>query len=162
MKNNNKQNGKGTTLTSSDNVPMTSALDRFFDDRLWLESMDIFRNVPRVFSQIGRGIFPKVDVTQTDKEIKVTADVPGINPDDIEIDVRDNWMTISGKSEREVKSDEKPYRYERSYGEFRREFSLPGRVREDEIKAISKDGVLTITLLKDGDEKKKKVVIEKK
>ncbi len=106
---------------------------------------------------------PRVDVSETDTEVKVVANVPGINPEDINIDVQDNWMTISGKSEREVETDKstRPYRYERFFGEFRREFTLPDRVKEDQVKATCKDGVLTITLPKVEGEKRGKVKTKK-
>ena len=153
----------GRSLSRREDMTLRDVFDRLFDDRFLLEPFDFFRTAPRMMGQLGRNMFPKVDVSETDKEVKVIADVPGVDPEDIDIDVHDNRMVISGVTERETETDKntKPYRYERSYGEFRREFMLPSRVNEDQIKAKCKDGVLTITLPKVEGEKKSKIKIEK-
>ncbi len=143
-------------------TPLRDMFDRFLDDRTWMEPLDFFRP-PRMLGRFDRSFFPRVDMSETSTEVKVVADVPGVDPDNIEIDVRDNRMRLSGKTEREreSKDDEKPYRYERTYGSFQREFSLPAKVKEDQIKAFCKDGVLTVTLPKLEEEKRKKINIEK-
>lgn len=121
---------------------------------------------PSLFRSRGLGnvstAFPKVDVEETDNEIKVTANVPGVDPKDINIEVGDDYLSLSGKIEKENKDEKngKVYRYEREYGEFRREFSLPARVNKDAIVAKSKNGVLTITLPKSEEEMKKRVRID--
>jgi HSP20 family protein len=122
---------------------------RFFDEDTWLEPFGAWR-IPRMLGRIDQRWFPRVDIHETEREVKVMADVPGVSPDHITIDVQGNRMTIDGFMDREAETEEnvKPYRYERSYGEFRREFSLPAMVREEEVKAMYKDGVLTITLPK--------------
>ena len=105
--------------------------------------------------------FPKVDISETEKEIKITANVPGIDSDKIDIDVGDDYISISGKTEREEEEkDKKVYRYEREYGEFRREFSLPAKVKKDDVSAKVKNGVLTIILPKAEEEKKSKVKVK--
>lgn len=135
--------------------------ERMLDERMWLEPLEFLR-APRLLSRFDRVFFPRIDVSETDTEVKVVADVPGIDPDDIDIDVRDNRMSISGKTERESDSENrKPFTYERTYGSFRREFNLPARVKEDHIKAVCKDGILTVTMLKVEEEKRKKIPIEK-
>jgi len=107
-------------------------------------------------------MFPRVDVEETDNEIKVMANVPGIDPRDIDVEVGDDYISLSGKIDKEDKEEKKGkvYRYEREYGEFRREFALPARVNKDSIVAKSKNGVLTITLPKSEEEIKKRVKIE--
>lgn len=139
-----------------------SLIDRFFDD-----SWDPFNMMmPSLFRNRGlasvSSIFPKVDVSETDNEIKVVANVPGIDPDKLNIEVGDDYLSLSGKIEKENKDekDGKVYRYEREYGEFRREFALPARVKADQISAKAKNGVLTITLPKSEEEKKHKVRVE--
>ncbi len=140
-----------------------SLIDRFFDDSPW-DPFNIM--TPSLFRSRGLGnvstAFPKVDVEETDNEIKVTANVPGIDPKDINVDVGDDYLSLSGKIEKENKDEKngKVYRYEREYGEFRREFSLPARVNKDSIVAKSKNGVLTITLPKSEEEMKKRVKID--
>jgi len=107
-------------------------------------------------------MFPRVDVEETDDEIRVTANVPGIDPSNINVEVGDDYLSLSGKIEKEDKEEKKGkvYRYEREYGEFRREFALPARVKKDDIVAKSKNGVLTITLPKSEEELRKRVKIE--
>lgn len=140
-----------------------SLIDRFFDDAFDPFSMmspSLFRN--RALGNVST-LFPKVDVEETEHEIRVTANIPGIDADNINVEVGDDYLSLSGKIEKEDKSGDKHgkvYRYEREYGEFRREFALPARVNKDGIIAKSKNGVLSITLPKSEEERKKKVKIE--
>ena len=144
-----------------DFVSPFSLIDRLFDD-----SWDPFNMMtPSLFRNRGLGnvstLFPKVDVEEMDNEIRVTANVPGVDPNNINVEVGDDYLSLSGKIMKE--KDEKRgkiYRYEREYGEFRREFALPARVNKDGIVAKSKNGVLTITLPKSEEELKKRVKIE--
>jgi HSP20 family protein len=138
-------------------APIRDMFDRFFDDRSWLEPL------PRMLSRLDRSFFPRVDVSETDNEVKVVADVPGVDPENLEIEVRENRVRISGTSEREQESgkDERPYRYERSYGSFQREFALPSEVEEENVKARYKEGVLTIILPKTQSARRKKIAIER-
>lgn len=138
-------------------VPFRDTLDRIFDEDLW-DPAQFFRGSR--LRGFGR-VFPRVDVRETDTMVKVVADVPGVNPDNISIDVIGNRMTISGFMKEESLSGEKSYRNERIYGEFRREFTLPARVKEQEIKAVHKEGVLTITMPKRDEEIRKKIPIER-
>ena len=105
--------------------------------------------------------YPVVDVSETDKEIVAKAELPGMDPKDVEITLRDNVLTIQGekKFEDEEKKDNY-HRIERSYGSFYRAISLPGNVREDDVKAKFDKGVLTITMSKSEQEKGKKIQIE--
>lgn len=140
-----------------------SLIDRFFDD-----SWDPFNMMmPSLLRNRGltgvSSLFPKVDVSETDNEIKVVANVPGIDPDKLNIEVGDDYLSLSGKIDKETKDEDKKgkvYRYEREYGEFRREFALPARVKADAISAKARNGVLTITLPKSDEEKKHKVKVE--
>lgn len=135
--------------------------DRMLDERMWLEPLEFLR-APRLLSRFDKVFFPRIDVSETDTEVKVVADVPGIDSDDIDIDVRDNRMIISGEIEQETDSpSRKPYSYERTHGSFRREFVLPARVKEDQVKAVCKDGMLTVTMQKIEQEKRKRIPIEK-
>jgi HSP20 family protein len=141
-------------------TPIRDSVDRFFDDESLWDPMQFFRS-PR-FGGFGRRMFPQVDVRETDTTVRVVADVPGVDPENINVDVIGNRMTISGYLERgDTEEDEKSYRNERLYGEFRREFTLPARVKEQEIKAVHKGGVLTITMPKKDDEIRKRVPIER-
>ncbi|HEX8994263.1 MAG TPA: Hsp20/alpha crystallin family protein, partial [Candidatus Paceibacterota bacterium] len=78
-------------------------------------------------------------------------------------DVIDDRMRIRGAIEQDqiLRDGEQAYRRERAYGSFSREFSLPAHVKEDQIRAVCKDGVLTIVMHKVEGEKRKKITIEK-
>lgn len=156
------ESNKSVTHESTDSkpTPIRDSLDRFFDDDSLWDPSQFFR-APR-FGGFGRRLFPQVDVRETDTMVRVVADVPGVEPENINVEVIGNRMTISGYVERgNVAEDEKSYRNERLYGEFRREFTLPARVKEQEIKAVHKGGVLTITMPKKDDEIRKRVPIER-
>lgn len=90
-----------------------------------------------------------LDVSETDKEITVTAELPGVDEKDIEVALADDLLTIRGekKVEKEHKSDN-VFMAERSYGSFSRSLRLPFGVDEDKVEAKFKNGVLTITLPK--------------
>lgn len=141
-----------------------SLIDRFFND----SSLDPFNLLtPSLLGHRGLagmgGTFPKVDVSETESEIRVVANVPGIDPEKIDIEVGDDYLSLSGKIEKEHQhrdAAQKIYRYEREYGEFRREFTLPARVKKEGIVAKAKNGVLSITLPKTDDERKAKVKVE--
>jgi HSP20 family protein len=95
------------------------------------------------------GFSPRVDVTENDKEIKVAAELPGMEEKDLDVSVVGDVLTIKGekKQEKEEKSEES-YRLERSYGSFRRDLPLPCKVQVDKSKARFEKGVLAITLPK--------------
>jgi HSP20 family protein len=159
----NEKNRKGKTDTARSTPSMRDDADGIFDDRFWLEPFDFFRNLPRLPDQLRRSMFPRVDVSETDKDVKVIADIPGVDPDNMYIDVRNNRMILRGRVEREEETDEsaRPYKYERMYGEFRREFPLPAPVNEGEVRAVYKNGILTITVPKSENVGKSRVKIER-
>lgn len=93
---------------------------------------------------------PSVDISETDEEVRVEAELPGMDPEDIDVSYTGNTLTISGekRTEKDQKS-ERYFRKERSYGSFRRSIPLPGAIQEEEIAASFKHGVLQINLPKD-------------
>ena len=97
------------------------------------------------------GWMPRVDVAETDKEIKVTAELPGMDEKDVNLELSDNALAISGEKKSEKEEREKNYyRSERSYGSFHRSLALPDGVDRDKVEATFKKGVLTVTLPKTG------------
>lgn len=92
---------------------------------------------------------PSVDVSETDKEVCVTVELPGIDEKDIDLAIAENALTIKGekKTEKEEK-DEGRYHVERSYGSFQRRLMLPCEINTDKTKATFKKGVLKVTLPK--------------
>jgi HSP20 family protein len=152
-------NDNGLPVNRDDRFPH-DVFGRFFDDDFWTEPLALFRAPQR--AQLFGSQFPRVDVSETEKEVKVVADIPGVDPDEVDIQVEGKRIKISGRMEREERSDETPYRFERSYGEFQRMFTLPSHVKEEDVKAVTKDGVLTITLPKSEKKLENKIKIEKK
>ncbi len=92
---------------------------------------------------------PAVDIYETESEIIVQAELPGMERKEIELSLENNVLTLKGdrRFEKEGK-DENYHRIERSYGSFTRAFSIPAMVNEEEIKADYKEGVLAILLPK--------------
>jgi HSP20 family protein len=108
-----------------------------------------------------RTYWPAINIADKDDVVIVTAEVPGCKPDDIEISVHGNTMSISG--EKKEKSEEKQrdyYHMESRYGSFRREMILPAEVNADKIEAKCQEGVLTITLPKTEKAKARKIKIQ--
>jgi HSP20 family protein len=104
---------------------------------------------------------PPVDIYENGDNLVLKAELPGINPDDVEIRVEDNTLYLKGerKFEKEVK-EQNYHRVERSYGTFTRTFSLPNSVDADKVAANYKDGVLTLTMPKKEEAKPKTIKIE--
>ncbi len=106
---------------------------------------------------------PVVDIYSADGDVVIKAEVPGMTKEDINVNLTDKSITISGKKEKEEKVEEKDYyRYESSHGSFHRTFSLPEGVETDKVKAKFKDGVLEVRLpiSEEAKKKEKKVTID--
>jgi HSP20 family protein len=103
---------------------------------------------------------PPVDIHETENELIVEADLPGMNENDLDIRVENNMLTIAGerKFQSEVKEDDY-LRIERTYGSFNRSFGLPSAVNAEAIKAEYKNGVLTLELPKRDEAKPRQVKI---
>jgi HSP20 family protein len=102
------------------------------------------------FIKKGNGSFmPRIDVVDTDKEIRVSAELPGIDEKEIDVSVTREALTIKGEKKEEKEEKGKDYyRSERSYGSFSRTIPLPVEIDIDKISASFKKGVLTIRLPK--------------
>jgi len=95
------------------------------------------------------------DISETDKEIEVVIDLPGFDEKNIDITFSDDQLIVEGKQEDKREEDGKNYyRLERNCGSFRRSFYLPTEVKEDDIEAKFKKGVLTVTLPKSQEARK--------
>ncbi len=107
-----------------------------------------------------RAWVPAVDIYETDESLVMQAELPGIQPDDVEIRVEDNTLYVKGerKFENEVK-EESLHRVERTYGTFSRTFALPSSVDASNVKAEYKNGVLTLTMPKREEAKPKTIKI---
>jgi HSP20 family protein len=103
---------------------------------------------------------PAVDIYETEKEIVLKADLPGVNLSDVDIRVENNILTVSGERhfEKEVKQDNF-HRVERVYGNFARTFTLPNTVNSEKIDATYENGVLKITMQKREEARPKQIKI---
>ena len=100
-------------------------------------------------SSFMRDFAPRLDISETDKEVTISAELPGLEPEDINISLEGNALTISGEKHAEKEEKGKRYyRLERSYGSFHRSIPLPEEVDEDKIDATFKRGVLKVKLPK--------------
>jgi HSP20 family protein len=105
---------------------------------------------------------PSVDIYESENELVLTAELPGIKDDDIEIKLEDNTLTIKGERKFEKETKEENYhRIERSYGSFFRSFTLPAYIEQDKIEAENENGVLKIMLPKKMEAKSRKVKVLK-
>ena len=103
---------------------------------------------------------PAVDIYETEHELVVKADLPDVKPEDLDIRVENNLLTIRGERKFEKKVNEDNYlRVERAYGGFSRSFSLANTVNSEAIKADYKDGVLTLTIPKREEAKPKQIKV---
>ncbi len=103
---------------------------------------------------------PPVDIYENGDSLVLKAELPGVNPDDVEIRVEDNTLYLKGnrKFENEVK-EQNYHRVERSYGTFTRTFALPNSIDADKVGASYKDGILTLTMPKKEEAKPKTIKI---
>ena len=126
-------------------------------DRLWNEFFGR-ETMPDLFETEW---VPALDVSETKDAVIVRADVPGIDPKELEITVSGNTLTIRGekKQEKEEKG-ENFYRVERSYGSFVRTIQIPVEVETDKVEASYKNGVLKITLPKKTEAKGKQIPVK--
>lgn len=103
---------------------------------------------------------PVVDVSESDTNLLVRAELPGMTEEDIELNLQDNVLTLKGEKKQELdKQKENFHRVERSYGSFSRSFTLPSMVKLDQVTATFKEGILEISLPKSEEAKAKKIEI---
>jgi HSP20 family protein len=108
----------------------------------------------------SRPWIPSTDVWETDSEIVYAFDLPGIPEDKVSVEVEDGSLTVTGERERTEKAEgDRFYRFERRFGSFERSIGLPQGVKEDEIKADYKDGVLEIRVPKPEQAKPRRIQI---
>jgi len=131
---------------------------------------DIFSPVPfdldwdrqlNFWGKGNRNIFnPSIDVQETNKEIVIRADVPGVPKENINVELNDSYLEITGNKDdkkEEYGPDRTWHRVERHAGSFRRRIALPKGVKRDQVRATSKDGVLEIVVLKPESSAPKKI-----
>jgi HSP20 family protein len=138
-------------------------------DRLRDEMDALFDDFSRGFDiepfegRYGRSFSPHIDVSETDKEIKVSAELPGMDDKDIEVNLNKDSLTIKGEKKEEKEDKGKDYDHvEREYGSFSRTIPLPDEIESDKAEANFKKGVLTVKIPKStrAIESKKKIEIK--
>ena len=120
-------------------------MNRLFDDVL-RGSLGPSQNEP--LGQSGM-LTPHIDVSETENEVRICAELPGVRDEDIDVSLDDDILTIRGEKKFERKDDKENFHFmERSYGSFQRSLRLPYSVNPDEVKAHVENGVLTVTVPK--------------
>lgn len=141
--------GKDTSLEQREDQ------DALLDIRTQMNRMfDEFFERPFGLHPFGRSLIsedfsPRMDVSETDQEVSVSVELPGMDPEDIHVTIDRNTLAISG--EKQAEKEEKSqhfFQVERSFGSFRRSITLPGIVDENKIDASFKNGVLKVKLPK--------------
>lgn len=122
-------------------MSMRRQMDRMFDDT--------FRSLESQGSDGESSGNLEIDVSESEEQYTILASLPGIDPDDVDVSIHDNMLTISGESQHESESESDHYHVrERRFGRFSRSIGLPSNVDLDNIDADSKNGVLSIKLPK--------------
>jgi HSP20 family protein len=124
---------------------------------------ELDRMLNAAFGPVGpsAGLYPSVNVFDAGEAWVIKAEVPGVNPDQLDIDVEDDTVALRGERAFAEPHREAAYhRRERGQGQFRRVIRLPGRIASDESKAQCRDGVLTVTVPKAREARFRRVQIE--
>jgi HSP20 family protein len=139
--------GRGLTPFELGRDPFGSfrrEMDRLFDDFFAPTEGRSFAPALR-----GEGVWPRIDVEETDHDYIVTAEVAGLDEKNIDLNLRENTLTISGEKREERHDKQRGAAYaERFYGQFRRTIPFEVEVDEDKVDAKFRNGVLTVTLPK--------------
>ncbi len=144
------------------------AITRFEYRNPWQELDQLTNRLGQLFNRdapthTNHGTWlPAVDVEESSDELVLTAEVPGVSPDAVELQLENNVLTISGERAEERREGAEGKRYhvlERRYGSFQRSFTLPRTVQPDEIAAEYRDGVLTVRLPKASEAKSRRIQI---
>jgi HSP20 family protein len=126
---------------------------------------DSFFGMPRRVENDDRALYwtPRVNVDETDAQFEVTAELPGLNKEDVKIEVKDHVLTFTGEKKIEKdKKDRNVHIYERGYGKFCRTFTLPDNVDVDKIGAEFEDGILHIDIPKTEEAKPRQIEVQVK
>lgn len=144
-------------------------IDRLFDDfgwgpGRWPTGRSLLDVEPFWRGELSFGKVPAVDVTEKEKEYEITAELPGLDENNVDVKFAEGMLTIKGEKREEKEEKKKDYYLsERRFGSFQRSFQVPEGVDADKITATFKNGVLTVTLPKspEAQKKEKKITIKK-
>jgi len=136
-------------------VSLRQAMDNLFQDS--------FVHPSRILASFGEATIPAIDVYQTPNEFVVKASMPGTKPDNVNIDITGNTLTIKGETKAEQETKNEDYLYqERRYGSFSRSLVLPSGLEADKTEATMENGILTLTLPKAEEAKPKTIKVKAK
>jgi len=133
-------------------------VDRLFESALseWPMGFDLS-------DRKGNGFLPEVEVTETDKEVKVTAELPGIEEKELDVTIDGSGLSIRGEKRHEREEEKKGYHFsERSYGAFHRHVPLPDGLLRDRAEAKFKKGVLKVSIPKSPEAQKRRKALNVK
>ncbi len=136
----------------------------FFDVGKTLEEMD--RVLGRMGRPLGlrsvpRGTFPAINIYQLDDAVVLTAEAPGVQPEDLDVTVLNDSVTLAGRrAETNRPQDNRFYRRERPTGPFSRTVTLPDKIDPDSVKAEYHNGILTVRMTKAEEAKARKIAIK--
>lgn len=140
---------------------------RYRTPSIWREMDRLQHDMNRLFGDrtVNRSrkapSFPAINVWATEDSAKITAEIPGVSKDDLEINVTGDTLTLSGvRGQDELPEDARYHRQERRFGEFERSIQLPYTVDVNKVKATFKNGVLTVDLPRVEAEKPKKITVK--
>ena len=139
--------------------------DPFYEvESLFNRMMPRFGLRPRLTFEDDGGVgvewSPSADISETDKEYVVRAELPGMRKEDVKVTLTDGVLTIEGERKQEKEASERYHRVENCYGAFNRAFSLPDNIKSDAVRCESKDGVLTVHVPKAERSKPKEIAIQ--
>ncbi len=138
-----------------DLVTLRERMNRLFED-----AVSTARSEEK--DMISSSWAPAVDIYEDEKQLVLTAEIPGIDEKDVEIKIEDNTLSIHGERKLEKETKEENYhRIERAYGSFYRSFTLPNHIDQDKIQAEHENGVLKISMPKRPELQPRKVKILK-
>ncbi|MEX0995240.1 MAG: Hsp20/alpha crystallin family protein [Balneolaceae bacterium] len=123
----------------------SDVLDEFFKDAV---------------SSRRRTFVPKIDVSETEKQYEIEVQLPGMKREDINVQLEDGRLNISGERKVENETKDKTFhKVESSFGSFTRSFQLPDNIDQESVKAAYENGILTITIDKSEEKAKKQISI---
>ena len=130
-------------------------------DRLFNEALRDWFGQIRAPEEMGdQAWHPEVDIRETDKDLVIAVDLPGLEKKDVSLSLENNVLTIKGERKFEHEEHESYYRLERAYGVFSRTFTLPRNVKANAVNANFKNGVLIVTLPKVEEARPKQIEIK--
>lgn len=136
-------------------MTLRQEMDRLFDDFLtgwgW--------RTPATLAEGWQKFTPQLDISEVNDHIKITAELPGLDAEDVDVNLTDDVLTISGEKKKEKEEEgENYYRTERMYGAFQRSIRLPSEIKSDDVDAVFEKGILTITLPKPEEKQTRKQI----